>query len=119
MKSLTLKHTLPLLAGLCVLSLGLWTMPHAWAQTVSVPLGGATEIPPLLTNIPVIGDLLTRFSKWLPVVFQVVGAFSIIASMTANQTDDKIVNYILKAINFLGFNFGTAKNDANVGVTRK
>jgi len=41
-----------------------------------------------------------------------------LAAMTANETDDKIVNYILKAINFLGFNFGTAKNDPNVGVTR-
>ena len=42
-----------------------------------------------------------------------------IAAMTANETDDKIVNYILKTINFLGFNFGTAKNDPNVGVTKR
>jgi len=49
---------------------------------------------------------------------RIVGAFSMIAAMTANETDDKIVNYILKVINFLGFNFGTAKNDPNVGVTK-
>ena len=41
-----------------------------------------------------------------------------IAAMTANETDDKVVNAILKVINFLGMNIGTAKNDPNVGVSR-
>lgn len=49
---------------------------------------------------------------------QVVGAFAMIAAMTANQTDDKIVNAILKVINIAGMNFGTAKNDPDVGVSR-
>jgi len=41
-----------------------------------------------------------------------------IAAMTANETDDKVVNIILKVINLFAMNFGTAKNDSNVGVNR-
>lgn len=112
------KHVFPLAAGLAVIGLGLWTMPGV-AQTVSVPLDGVVEIPAMLTAIPFVGDFLVGIQKWLPVIFQIIGAASIAASLTANETDDKIVNYALKAINFAGFNFGTAKNDANVGVTKQ
>jgi hypothetical protein len=48
----------------------------------------------------------------------VIGAFAMIAAMTANETDDKVVNIILKVVNLAGMNFGTAKNDPNVGVNR-
>lgn len=47
-------------------------------------------------------------------VFQVVGMFAMIASLTKNETDDKVIGYILKAINLLGFNIGAAKNDPAV-----
>ena len=50
--------------------------------------------------------------------FQIVGAFAMIAAITANETDDKVVNAILKVINLLGMNIGTARNDPNVGVNR-
>ena len=93
--------------GICTLAVS-----TAWAQAAGHPV----EIPAALTMIPFIGDFLLGIEKWIPVIFQVIGAFSMIAALTANETDDKIVNYILKAINFLGFNFGTAKNDPTVGV---
>ena len=41
----------------------------------------------------------------------IVGGFAILATLTANQTDDKIVNSVLTIINFLGGNVGKAKND--------
>lgn len=101
-------------AGLAVFLVSLFTMPMVWAQTIEP----AFETPAALTMIPVIGDIILQVQKWLPVVFQVVGAFAMIAAMTANQTDDKIVNAILKVINIAGMNFGTAKNDPDVGVSR-
>lgn len=112
------NHILPLIAGLALLGLSLWMLPGAEAQTVSIPIGAALEIPPQLSALPVIGDFIQGLQKWLPLIFQLVGAAAILASMTANQTDDKVVNWALKIINLAGFNFGTAKNDASVGVTR-
>ena len=100
------------IAALAVWLVALFTMPAAWAQTAAV------DAPVALTMIPVLGDIILQVQKWLPVVFQVVGAFAMIAAMTANETDDKVVNAILKVVNFLGMNFGTAKNDPSVGVSR-
>jgi hypothetical protein len=102
------------ITGLVVFIAALWTMPTVWAQSV-LP---AAEAAVGLTMIPVLGDIILQVQKWLPVIFQVIGAFSMIAAMTANETDDKVVNAILKVINLLGMNVGTAKNDPNVGVTR-
>lgn len=100
--------------GLAVFLAALLTIPVVWAQ-MAAPV---VETPAALTMIPVIGDIILQVQKWLPVVFQIVGAFAMIAAMTANQTDDKIVNTILKVVNIAGMNFGTAKNDPDVGVSR-
>lgn len=40
----------------------------------------------------------------------VVGAFALLASKTPNKTDDRIVQGMLDLVNFVGANFGTAKN---------
>ncbi len=40
----------------------------------------------------------------------IVGGFAILATMTKNQTDNRILDYILRAINFFGANVGNAKN---------
>ena len=50
-------------------------------------------------------------SSHIPQLLQIVGAAAIVATMTPNKTDDKIVQMILDAINFLGGNLGKAKND--------
>jgi hypothetical protein len=118
-RGMTMLKLLAPILGVFVLLAALDTMPAVWAQTaVNLPVHPPVEIPATLTMIPYLGDLLLQIQKWIPVVFQVVGAFSMIAAMTANETDDKVVNYILKAINFLGFNFGTATNDPSVGVSK-
>jgi hypothetical protein len=41
---------------------------------------------------------------------QLVGAFAILATLTRNDADNKIAAWMLKAINFLGANFGNARN---------
>jgi hypothetical protein len=41
----------------------------------------------------------------------IVGGFAVIASMTPNKSDDRIVQMILDVVNFLGANFGKAKNN--------
>jgi len=60
-------------------------------------------------------ELLTGVWGWvvahIPQLLQLVGAASVVATMTPNKTDDKIVQMILDGINFLGGNLGKAKND--------
>lgn len=48
---------------------------------------------------------------WLPIVTSVVGTFALIAVVTPNKSDDKIVQFLEDVINFLGGNTGKAKND--------
>ena len=49
--------------------------------------------------------------KWLPILVSIVGTFSLIAAITPNKSDDKIVQFLEDVVNFLGGNFGKAKND--------
>lgn len=53
------------------------------------------------------------YAHWVEVL-SVVGAFAVIAAWTPNKSDDKIVQLILDAVNFLGQNFGKSKNDPKV-----
>lgn len=107
------RYSAPVI-GLAVFLVALFTMPAVWAQSAPPPIDTAGS----LTMIPIVGDILLQVQKWLPVVFQIVGAFAMIAAITANETDDKVVNAILRVINLLGMNVGTARNDPNVGVNR-
>ena len=52
--------------------------------------------------------------QWLPIVTSIVGSFAVIATMTSNKTDDRIIQVILDVINFLAGNFGKSKNDTTV-----
>lgn len=56
--------------------------------------------------------IINSIISWIPEVLAVVGAFALIAAKTPNKTDDKIIQSILDVINFLGANFGKAKNDS-------
>jgi hypothetical protein len=46
----------------------------------------------------------------LELVVQVVGAFSLIATMTPNASDNVIADFLLRAVNALGANVGRASN---------
>ena len=48
---------------------------------------------------------------WFPVVTSIVGTAALIATMTPNKTDDKIMQFVLDIVNFVGANLGKAKND--------
>jgi len=54
--------------------------------------------------------ILENGSNLLDIALKVVGAFSVIASLTPNATDNKIAAILLRVINTLGFNIGKAKN---------
>ena len=49
---------------------------------------------------------------WTDVLLSVVGLFALVSTKTANTTDDRIAQVLLDVVNFLGGNFGKAKNVA-------
>lgn len=52
-------------------------------------------------------------ANWATIIsagLSLVGFFSIVATMTPNTTDDKVVQYLLDIVNWLGANFGKATN---------
>ena len=51
-----------------------------------------------------------NYMQILSAVGGIVGGFAVIASMTPNKSDDRVVQMILDMVNFLGANFGKAKN---------
>ena len=54
--------------------------------------------------------LTENFSNVVEVVLNLVGAFAVIATMTPNESDNKIVAFVLNVINTLGANFGKTSN---------
>ena len=55
--------------------------------------------------------VMDNYVSILSAVASIVGGFAVIASLTLNKSDDRIVQMILDVVNFLGANFGKAKND--------
>ena len=58
----------------------------------------------------VISYVMENYIQMLTAIGGIVGGFAIIASMTPNKSDDRIVQMILDMVNFIGANFGKAKN---------
>ena len=61
-----------------------------------------------------INQIVALGGQYIPIILAFVGAFALIASKTPNKSDDRIIQVLLDIINFLGANFGKAKNDPNV-----
>tara|TARA_R100000152_G_C6738587_1_gene162552 strand:+ start:885 stop:1076 length:192 start_codon:yes stop_codon:yes gene_type:complete len=55
--------------------------------------------------------VMDNYVSILSAVASIVGGFAVLASLTPNKSDDRIVQMILDVVNFLGANFGKAKND--------
>lgn len=59
-------------------------------------------------------DFFTNAFVWISGnvgnLLQIIGGFAVIATMTKNESDDKIIKVILDIVNFLGGNLGKAKN---------
>tara|TARA_R110002020_G_C15957900_1_gene746301 strand:+ start:217 stop:408 length:192 start_codon:yes stop_codon:yes gene_type:complete len=54
--------------------------------------------------------VMENYVQMLSAVGGIVGGFAVVASLTPNKSDDRIVQMILDMVNFLGANFGKAKN---------
>lgn len=54
--------------------------------------------------------VLDWFAIWSPRILTFIGAFSVLATMTPNKSDDKIVQFLADLVNFFGGNLGKAKN---------
>jgi hypothetical protein len=46
--------------------------------------------------------ILINWKEILTAVLSILGTFSIIAKLTPNTTDDKVVNFLLKIVNVFG-----------------
>jgi hypothetical protein len=56
-------------------------------------------------------DFLTENAPGLiQLAVSIIGAFAVIATMTPNEADNKIANWLLKFVNLLGANVGKARN---------
>jgi len=55
--------------------------------------------------------VMDNYVSILSAVASIVGGFAVIASLTPNKSDDRIVQIILDIVNFLGANFGKASNN--------
>jgi len=54
--------------------------------------------------------IINSIVQYLPIAVSVIGSFALIATLTPNKTDDKIVQLLLDVVNFLGANVGKAAN---------
>ena len=54
--------------------------------------------------------ILAIIMQYIPIITSFVGSFALIATLTPNKVDDRILQAILDIINFLGGNLGKAKN---------
>lgn len=59
-------------------------------------------------------EWLLTASAWflnnIEVIVEIIGAAAILATITPNKSDDAIVAWILKVVNFLGMNLGKSEN---------
>jgi hypothetical protein len=59
-------------------------------------------------------EFVTTLMNWVVAhwdeLFQIIGGLAVIATLTPNKSDDKIVQWLLDAINFGGANVGRASN---------
>ncbi len=54
--------------------------------------------------------ILWNIPEVVQMIALIISAFAILATLTPNKSDDKIMNMLLKGINMLGANLGKAKN---------
>jgi hypothetical protein len=55
--------------------------------------------------------IMTNWQTWLAIATSVIGSAAVIATLTPNKADDRIVQWLLDIVNFIGANVGKAKNN--------
>tara|TARA_R110000765_G_scaffold177199_1_gene282511 strand:+ start:451 stop:657 length:207 start_codon:yes stop_codon:yes gene_type:complete len=61
-------------------------------------------------EIGILNYIMTNWQAWLTAATSVIGSAAIIATLTPNKSDDRIVQWLWDIINFVGANVGKAKN---------
>lgn len=54
---------------------------------------------------------LVNWLEALEAIGAIIGGFALLATMTKNESDNKVFNWAMMVVNFLGANFGRARND--------
>ena len=54
--------------------------------------------------------LIANLPAYLEILTQAVGVFALVATLTPNTSDNSIVDFLLKLVNFCGANIGKSKN---------
>tara|TARA_R110000824_G_scaffold292565_4_gene480968 strand:+ start:8134 stop:8322 length:189 start_codon:yes stop_codon:yes gene_type:complete len=57
-----------------------------------------------------ITNLTANLPAYIEVATQIVGTFAVIATMTPNSSDNAIVDFLAKIVNFFAGNFGKSSN---------
>ena len=55
--------------------------------------------------------IMSNWQAWFEVATSIIGSAAIIATLTPNKSDDRIVQWLLDIVNFVGANVGKAKNN--------
>ena len=55
--------------------------------------------------------IMNNWQGWLAAATSVVGSAAVISTLTPNKSDERIVQWLLDIVNFIGANVGKAKNN--------
>ena len=61
-------------------------------------------------DVGILTYIMTNWQAWLAAATSVIGSAAVIATLTPNKSDDRIVQWLLDIVNFIGANVGKAKN---------
>jgi len=54
---------------------------------------------------------MSNWQSWFAVATSIVGTAALVATLTPNKADDRIVQWLLDIVNFVGANIGKARNN--------
>ncbi|MHA2064523.1 MAG: hypothetical protein ACXABY_09105 [Candidatus Thorarchaeota archaeon] len=54
--------------------------------------------------------IIGNAGNMVDIALKIVGAFAVIATMTPNESDNKIADGLMRLVNMLGANFGKSSN---------
>jgi hypothetical protein len=55
--------------------------------------------------------IMSNWQAWFTVATSIIGTAALVATLTPNKADDRIVQWLLDIVNFVGANIGKAKNN--------
>ena len=64
-----------------------------------------------MEEVGLITHIMGNWQSWLAVLTSIIGSAALVATLTPNKSDDRIVQWILDIVNFVGANVGKAKNN--------